>query len=37
MPTIHQLIKKNRKPIKKRRKTVALDFGFNVLNLDVAI
>ena len=31
MPTIHQLIKKNRKPIKKRPKTVALDFGFNVL------
>ena len=31
MPTIHQLIKRNRKPIKKRRKTVALDFGFNVL------
>jgi small subunit ribosomal protein S12 len=31
MPTIHQLVKKNRKPIKARRKTVALDFGFNVL------
>ena len=31
MPTIHQLIKKNRKPIKGRAKTVALDFGFNVL------
>ena len=31
MPTINQLVKKNRKPIKKRAKTVALDFGFNVL------
>jgi len=31
MPTIHQLVKKNRKPIKARAKTVALDFGFNVL------
>jgi len=31
MPTIHQLMKKSRKPIKKRAKTVALDFGFNVL------
>ena len=31
MPTIHQLIKKPRKAIKKRKKTVALDFGFNVL------
>ena len=31
MPTIHQLIKKPRKPIKKRKKTVALDFGFNAL------
>ena len=31
MPTIHQLIKKNRKSVKARRKTVALDFGFNVL------
>ena len=32
MPTIHQLIKKNRKSVKARRKTVALDFGFNVLH-----
>lgn len=31
MPTIHQLIKKNRKSIKKRHKTVALTFGFNTL------
>ena len=31
MPTIHQLIKKNRKSIKKRKKTVALGFGFNTL------
>ncbi len=31
MPTIHQLIKKPRKPIPKRKKTVALDFGFNTL------
>ena len=31
MPTIHQLIKKNRKPIKARKKTVALNRGFNVL------
>src|SRR5581483_11049668 len=31
MPTIHQLIKKNRKSVKRRKKTVALDFGFNVL------
>ena len=31
MPTIHQLIKKNRKPIKARKKTVALQRGFNVL------
>lgn len=31
MPTIHQLIKKSRKSIKRRRKTVALDFGFNTL------
>lgn len=31
MPTIHQLIKKNRKKIKKRKKTVALQSGFNVL------
>ena len=31
VPTIHQLIKKNRKSIKKRKKTVALGFGFNTL------
>ena len=31
MPTIHQLIKKNRKATKKRKKTVALQRGFNVL------
>lgn len=31
MPTIHQLIKKNRKSVKKRKKTVALGFGFNTL------
>lgn len=31
MPTIRQLIKKPRKPLKGRAKTVALDFGFNVL------
>lgn len=31
MPTIHQLIKKNRRTIKKHKKTVALGFGFNVL------
>jgi len=31
MPTIHQLIKKNRKSAKKIKKTVALQFGFNVL------
>lgn len=31
MPTIHQLIKKNRKNIKRRKKTVALQRGFNVL------
>jgi len=30
MPTIHQLIKKGRKKIKKRHKTPALTFGFNV-------
>ena len=30
-PTIHQLIKKGRKNIKKSKKTVALQFGFNVL------
>ena len=31
MPTIHQLVKKNRKSAKKVRKTVALHRGFNVL------
>lgn len=31
MPTIHQLIKKGRKKIKKRKKTPALTFGFNVI------
>jgi len=31
MPTIHQLIKKNRKSVKARKKTVALQRGFNVL------
>lgn len=31
MPTIHQLIKKSRKKTKKRKKTVALNLGFNVL------
>jgi len=31
MPTIHQLIKKKRKKEKKRSKTPALAFGFNVL------
>lgn len=31
MPTIHQLIKNNRKKVKKRKKTVALRFGFNTL------
>jgi small subunit ribosomal protein S12 len=31
MPTIHQLIKKNRKNKKKIKKTVALQHGFNVL------
>src|SRR5574342_551368 len=31
MPTIHQLIKKNRKSLKRRKKTVALAFGFNTL------
>jgi len=30
-PTVHQLIKKGRKPIKKRVKMPALEFGFNVL------
>ncbi len=31
MPTIHQLIKKGRKKIKKRSKMPALTFGFNTL------
>jgi len=31
MPTIHQLMKKGRKKLKKRTKTPALNFGFNVL------
>ncbi len=31
MPTIHQLIKKGRKKIKKRTKAPALSFGFNIL------
>ena len=31
MPTIHQLIKHGRKKVKKAKKTVALQFGFNVL------
>jgi len=31
MPTIHQLIKKNRKAVKGHKKTVALQRGFNVL------
>jgi len=31
VPTIHQLVKKNRKSAKKVRKTVALHRGFNVL------
>ncbi len=31
MPTIHQLIKKNRKSVKKVKKMVALHFGFNTL------
>jgi len=31
MPTAHQLIKKGRKKTKKRHKTPALTFGFNVL------
>lgn len=31
MPTIHQLMKKGRKSSKKRSKTPALTFGFNVL------
>ena len=31
MPTIHQLIKKNRKSVKKLKKMVALQLGFNAL------
>ena len=31
MPTIHQLIKKNRKNKRRAKKGVALQFGFNVL------
>ncbi len=31
MPTIHQLIKHKRKSVKRRKKTVALHFGFNTL------
>lgn len=31
MPTISQLVKKPRKKIKGRKRTVALDFGFNAL------
>jgi small subunit ribosomal protein S12 len=31
MPTIHQLVKKNRKAIKGHKKNVALQRGFNVL------
>ncbi|XOB40408.1 MAG: 30S ribosomal protein S12 [Candidatus Nealsonbacteria bacterium] len=31
MPTIHQLIKKGRKKVKKRRKASVFKFGFNVL------
>ncbi|OGZ71492.1 MAG: 30S ribosomal protein S12 [Candidatus Staskawiczbacteria bacterium RIFCSPLOWO2_01_FULL_33_9] len=30
-PTIHQLIKQGRKKVKKAKKKVALQFGFNVL------
>lgn len=32
MPTIHQLIKKPRKPAKRLEKSVALKYGFNVLH-----
>ena len=32
MPTIHQLIKKPRKPGQKRKNAVALKYGFNVLH-----
>jgi len=31
MPTIHQLVKKGRKKLKKRTGAPALEFGFNVL------
>ena len=31
MPTIHQLIKKNRKSVKAKKKGVALHYGFNAL------
>ena len=31
MPTIHQLIKKGRKKVKKRKKASVFKFGFNVL------
>ena len=31
LPTIHQLIKRKRKPTQKLKRTVALDFGFNTL------
>lgn len=31
MPTIHQLIKKGRKKVKKSKKRPALEFGFNTL------
>lgn len=31
MPTIHQLVKKGRKKIKKLKRSPALTFGFNVL------
>lgn len=31
MPTIHQLIKKPRKSVKRKKKGVALHFGFNTL------
>jgi small subunit ribosomal protein S12 len=32
MPTIHQLIKKNRKPLKKKNKAPALAYGFNPIH-----
>jgi small subunit ribosomal protein S12 len=31
MPTLHQLIKKKRKPVEKKSKSVALSFSFNVI------